>query len=170
MSIIRHGQPVDGPSERAARRLEREGFSLPTKPVQEMPTLPEDVTILNDEELMLLFTALTSWADYAGTRAAAAMVDERAAESNLEIQEARTLLNGYDPKSKSPVTFAKAERLLDDDVTATRIAYEAAYAYRKMVEVLAINTERDQRAVSRELTRRTGNTTGADHRASRYAS
>lgn len=171
MSIVRRGQVVDtdgSPSERATRRLEREGFSMPRKPAHEIPSLPEDITVLSDEDLMLLFTALTSWADYAGTRAAAAMVDERAAESNLEIQEARTLLNSHDPKSKSPVTFAKAQRLLDEEVSEHRTKYEAAYAYRKLVEVLAANTERDAAAVSRELTRRTKNY-GVEQRASRFS-
>jgi hypothetical protein len=168
--IIRQGQVVDtdgSPSERAVRRLHREGLTLPGKPEFDIPALPDDITSLDDDALMTLFVRLTAWTAYASTKSAAAMVDERQAESTVEVNEARSLIKDYDPKSKTPVTFAKAQRLLDDGVGTAQLKYETAYAYRKMVEVLAINAERDAALVSRELTRRTRNS-GVEQRASRF--
>ena len=53
------------------------------------------------------------------------------------------------------VTYARAQVAADPRIVALKDVVEEAYAYRKLVESLAANVERDASLVSRELTRRT---------------
>jgi len=52
------------------------------------------------------------------------------------------------------VTTVKAEIAIDENVVALDNDYEEKYAYRKLVEMLLNNHERDLSLVSREITRR----------------
>ena len=168
--ILRGGVSTeDTPGALALARVAQEGFAIPARPNDAMPSLPDDITSLDDAALMVFFVRLTSWTAFAFTQHALAVVEERHTETLLEVAEARSLLSAArDPKAKSPVTFAKAERLLNDDVLTVRNRYDVAFAYRKLVEVLANNADRDAAVVSRELTRRTKNS-GVEQRASRFA-
>lgn len=170
MSIVRRGEVVDpnaSPSDRAVNRLEREGIALPGKPTFENDRLPEDLTTLVDEDLMNLFVRLTSWCGYLNARASAAMVDERTAEAHLEIAQAQSLIANWTGGKEDRVTIAKAQRMLDPSYMRMRKVHEDAYAYRKLVETLASNTERDAAVVSREITRRTS-TNPVDQRGRRF--
>jgi hypothetical protein len=60
------------------------------------------------------------------------------------------------------VTLVKAQVSVDDNVVALSQRYEEKYAYRKLMEMLLNNHERDLTLVSREITRR-----GSDQRAMR---
>ena len=52
------------------------------------------------------------------------------------------------------VTTVKAQISIDDKVVALSQDYEDKYAYRKMLEMLFNNHERDISLISREITRR----------------
>ena len=72
--------------------------------------------------------------------------------------------------TKDRVTVAKAERSLDPDVLERKQEVANRYAYRKMIGVLFINTEREAALVSRELTRRTGSYEAKPRRDVRWRS
>jgi hypothetical protein len=55
------------------------------------------------------------------------------------------------------ITAIKAEVSIHADVVALDNDYEEKYAYRKLVEMLLTNHERDLALVSREITRRSNN-------------
>jgi hypothetical protein len=52
------------------------------------------------------------------------------------------------------VTTVKAEIAIDENIVNLSNQYEEKYAYRKLVEMLLNNHERDLSLVSREITRR----------------
>jgi rRNA processing protein Krr1/Pno1 len=60
------------------------------------------------------------------------------------------------------ITLVKAQISLDPTLVELSGKYEEAYAYRKLVEMLLSNHERDLSLVSREITRR-----ASDQRANR---
>jgi hypothetical protein len=60
------------------------------------------------------------------------------------------------------ITLVKAQVSVDDTVLALAQTAEEKYAYRKLVEMMLNNHERDLQLVSREITRRTN-----DQRANR---
>lgn len=134
-----------------------------SKPLSEQVTLPEDITASNSEELGLLFTRLTAWTDYIASQFAMAQLEERAALKKKEFTENTMLMKRMGAQVKGErVTAVKAEISVHPDVVALDTDYEEKYAYRKLVEMLLTNHERDIQLVSREITRRSN-----DSRATR---
>lgn len=142
-------------SNAAAEALADQGLFLPEKPRNEMPEIPTDITDLDDSGLMLLFTALTAWCAFAASQLACAQVDERSAQNALTRMEQSALSSGWEGKTAERVSVAKAKAAGSPAVEAASGVYEYRYNYRKLVEVIFNNLERDIALVSRELTRRT---------------
>ena len=153
----------------AASRLARQGLSLPPRPEIEIPNLPRDITELSDEQLMDLFVELTTWNDYISTQVAAAQVDERAAQRLLDVTEANATAANWSGGKDDRVAITKAKVATDSSVAASRDALAERHAYRKLVEALGFNVERDAALVSRELTRRTSGSTPTVRRSSRWS-
>lgn len=133
------------------------------RPVHELAQLPDDITLLSSEQLAAAFTRLTAWADYIASELAQAQIKERSLEKQIKFRENTLLVErmGSAPKGQR-ITLVQAEISLDPQLRDIVQKHEEAYAYRKMVEVLLSNHERDLSLVSREITRRTN-----DQRASR---
>jgi hypothetical protein len=145
-------------SQSAVDALALQGIAVPTKPDYDVPTLPADITDLGDEDLMVLYSKLTAYADFIAVQVSCAQVDERSYEKRLSALESQKMLKGTG-KSENRVTFARAEVANDPEVIDLKDHIEELYAYRKLIEAMANNIERDTALVSRELTRRTSNTT-----------
>ena len=131
--------------------LQYQGLEVPDSAELTIPQLPKDITILDDEELMELFTAQTSYMDFLSFQVALAQVDERDAERKLD--EAIAISTANQPKGLAAVI--KAAALSDPKVSKLSEEHSVKYNYRKIIEVMANNIERDMYLVSRELTRRT---------------
>jgi hypothetical protein len=142
-------------SEAAAATLKEQGFRVATKPlVQKIPSLPRDITSVTDEALMDLFVNVTSWVDYLSVQVACAQVDERSAQKALDLAEANAMASGWTGGRDARVALAKAKLATDPNVVALSEDLDDKHAYRKLIETLANNLERDAALVSRELTRR----------------
>jgi hypothetical protein len=147
--------------------LSTKGFIIPSKPTYEIPALPRDITDLNDDDLMELFVELTSWNDYVAPQLAVAAIDEREADRYVSVLEATAMVNHWKGASGERVTIAKANIVIDPKVIEAKEELDSKYAYRKLIETLLQNLERDTALVSRELTRRTSNS-GVTSRARKY--
>lgn len=133
------------------------------RPQQDQVQLPEDITTLSSEQLAETFTALTAWADYIASQLAVANLEERAAQRALDLEENKMLITRMGSAAKGErVTLVKAQIAADDKIVSLSQEYEDKYAYRKLLEMLLNNHERDLTLVSREITRRTN-----DQRANR---
>ena len=133
------------------------------RPEFEQVTLPGDITLLSSEQLAEKFSQLTAWADYIASQLTFAQLDEREALRKAEATENRLLMKRMNSAAKGDrVTHLKAQVALEPEVMSAQDVYEEKYAYRKLVEMLLANHERDITLVSREITRRT-----ADQRALR---
>lgn len=142
-------------SETAAAALKKQGLRLFVRPEDTIPVLPEEITSLDDTSLMEMFTSLTAWCDYISVQVSCAQIDERAAQRVLDYAESHALLSGWSGTSAERVAVAKARMASDPSVMALREDLDTKHAYRKLVETLANNIERDAALISRELTRRT---------------
>lgn len=137
----------------AVAKLQEFGLSL-AKPNGQVE-LPHDITTLSSEQLGEKFTALTAWADYAASQLAIAIIEERAAQKKLDFLENKLLVSKMGSAVKGErITLVKAQIAIDQDILDLSQEYEEKYAYRKLVEVVNNNYERDIALVSRELTRR----------------
>ena len=132
-------------------------FDLPDRPVQEIPTIPENLDGLSDNKLMGLYNEFMAWVSYAKADYVQAEIAEDRTAHNLKITEARTMIDQWSEKTKGDtVTLAKARRDIDPEVVAMQEAHLQARAYRKLVESVFERCERGAQVLSRELSRRIG--------------
>ena len=125
------------------------------KPSEKQVELPPDITMLNSEQLGEIFTRLTAWTDYIASQLVHSQLEERAAQKVLEYNENLLLVKRLGAGIKGErVTSVKAEIAVDENIVRLSNQYEEKYAYRKLVEMLLNNHERDLSLVSREITRR----------------
>jgi hypothetical protein len=125
------------------------------KPSEEQVRLPNDITAINSEELGELFTRLTAWTDYIASQLVHAQLEERASQKLMEYNENILLVKRLGAGVRGErVTTVKAEIAIDENIVNLSNQYEEKYAYRKLVEMLLNNHERDLSLVSREITRR----------------
>jgi hypothetical protein len=133
------------------------------KPSDEQVALPADITDVSSEQLGELFTRLTAWTDYIASQMTMALLEERAALKKKEFAENTMLIRRMGSQAKGErITAIKAEVSIHPEIVALDNDYEEKYAYRKLVEMLLSNHERDLSLVSREITRR-----ASDQRANR---
>lgn len=148
---------IYGPTSGGALKLlSTQGLATAEKPAYDIPNLPQDLTEIGDEDLMVLYSKLTAYADFIAVQVSCAQVDERALEKGLSSMEAIKMLRS-EGKNENRVTFARAQVAIDPEVVDTKVKLEDTHAYRKLIETMMMNVERDSALVSRELTRRTSN-------------
>lgn len=125
------------------------------KPSDEQVILPPDITDVSSENLGELFTRLTAWTDYIASQKVMAELEERAALKKRDLLENQLMFKRMGAQTKGErVTAVKAEIAVNEEVISLDNDYEEKYAYRKLVEMLLNNHERDLSLVSREITRR----------------
>lgn len=126
-----------------------------SRPEGDQVTLPDDITDISSEQLGNLFTRLTAWTDYIASQVAMAQLEERAALRKKDLTENTMLIKRMGAQAKGErITAIKAEVSIHPEIIALDNDYEEKYAYRKLVEMLLNNHERDLSLVSREITRR----------------
>ena len=130
------------------------GLELP-KPSYAQAVLPPDITELSSEQLAEMFTILTGWADYMSSQLVQAQLAERDCLRKAELAESKALvrLTAASPKGTT-VSLIKAQIDIDEEILELKDKYEEKYAYRKILEMMLNNQERDITLVSREISRR----------------
>lgn len=142
-------------SQKAVDTMKAQNISMWPEQAKQ-PTMPKDISVLDSDELSELFTKLTAWSNYVAGQLAASQVDERYIEKQKDMLEAKLFLSKDNSKVKGErVTLIKAQVNSDPRIVELEEDYLNAYAYRKMLEVVSNNFERDVALVSREITRRT---------------
>jgi hypothetical protein len=147
----------------ARARLAKKKLLLPRRPRYGIPELPADLTEINDETLMQIFSELTRWQDYAARCLAEAEIDEQAAESMLDFVTAKLQIQNWDEaenKSTARVAIAKARATVDPLVQEWKEKTATARATRKLTGVMAETLARDCAVLSREISRRIGREPG----------
>jgi hypothetical protein len=133
------------------------------KPANGQVELPADITDLSSDALGELFTRLTAWTDYIASQKVLAELEERASLKKKDFTENTMLIKRMGAQVKGErITAVKAEISINPELVELENDYEEKYAYRKLVEMLLNNHERDLALVSREITRRSN-----DSRATR---
>ena len=142
--------------------ITQRGLELP-KPKYDQAVLPPDITELSSEQLAEMFTILTGWADYMASQLVQAQLAERNAERDLDLMTSRLLVEKMGSAAKGDrITLVKAQISVDERVIDLSDRYEKKYAYRKILEMMLNNQERDITLVSREITRRSNGTLRRD--------
>jgi hypothetical protein len=135
-------------------QLETQGIAVEKEARVDRPNMPEDITQLQDEDLMVLYTQFIAYSDFLNTQLACAIIDEKDIERQISISEAENMIS-QGANTKLTVTAMKASMEVNPEVRDIKIRHLQKYAYRKLLETIANNTERHSAVCSRELTRRT---------------
>jgi hypothetical protein len=135
--------------------LDRQGLGIKREADLSQPQLPEDITSIDDEALMLLYTGFSAYTDFINTQLSCAIIDERETERLIDVTTARKTLELSTGKASDKVTIIRAQIAADEEMIAMENKLLARYAYRKMLETMSTNCERSTSVCSRELTRRT---------------
>jgi hypothetical protein len=142
---------------RIRRNLERFAVKAPEQS-DEIPELPEDVTLLDDSGLMVLYRRLVAWCEYADQiKADASAMEERAKTEVRYAEAAHTALSGA-----KTVAAKKAEAALDSRVQDTQYDQLSAHHNDKRAEAAVKLVERRLSLVSREITRRSNAVRGRE--------
>lgn len=120
----------------------------------ERPSIPHDITAIDDDDLMELWAKVSAYSDFVSTQVACAQIDEKYAEHNLEFEMAKIELSM--PKViKETASSRKAKIITNPDIEELRNDLLNRMAYRKLLEVISSSLSKDSALLSRELTRRT---------------
>lgn len=146
---------TSGISEEIIKVLERQGLPIRQTLDMAIPPFPEDVTLVDDTDLMVLASQYMENYNMVRTQVSCAQIAELEAENDYDFTEAMALLNTSTGKTTEKAGLLKAAVLVRDDIQAKLKIKNYAYAYRKLLETTQDNLERYYNLASRELTRRT---------------
>ena len=144
-----------GVSEEIIAVLERQGLAVRKTLDIAMPDFPEDITLVDDQDLMVMASKYMENYNMMRTQTACAQVAELEAENDYDLTEARALLATSTGKTTEKAGLLKAAVLAQTDIQEKLKVKNYTYAYRKLMETTQDNMERYYSLVSRELTRRT---------------
>lgn len=144
-----------GVSEEIIAVLERQGLAVRKTLDIEMPDFPADITLVDDQDLMVMASKYMENYNMMRTQTACAQVAELEAENDYDLTEARALLATSTGKTTEKAGLLKAAVLAQPDIQEKLKVKNYTYAYRKLMETTQDNMERYYSLVSRELTRRT---------------
>lgn len=144
-----------GVSEEIIAVLERQGLAVRKTLDVAMPDFPEDITLVDDQDLMVMASKYMENYNMMRTQTACAQVAELEAENDYDLTEARALLATSTGKTTEKAGLLKAAVLAQTDIQDKLKIKNYTYAYRKLMETTQDNMERYYSLVSRELTRRT---------------
>ncbi|CAB4174618.1 hypothetical protein UFOVP965_61 [uncultured Caudovirales phage] len=143
-----------GVSEEVMRVLESQGLQVNRSLDIEVPPFPRDITLVDDQTLMILASQYMENFNFMRTQVACAALAEMEAENAYSLAEAKAFLTLTSGKTTEKATMLKSAVITSPDIAELAQGKTYAYAYRKMLETTMDNLERYYSLVSRELTRR----------------
>lgn len=120
------------------------------EPHYDIPEVPEDLTDVDDRELMQLFSQQIAWQNFFSTLVVQAEHAEMQAELKLTEAKAAAM------QGTGKLNDKRAERDTDLAVIKANTDFINAKANRKAYQVVTDNRDRCASLLSRELTRRVG--------------
>lgn len=144
-----------GISEEILKVLEKQGMPIRRSLDMDIPPFPRDITMIDDQELMVLSTKYMENFNFMRTQVACAELSEMELENAYDIAEAKALLSKTSGKSTEKATMLKASVITEEAIEKLANEKFYAHAYRKMLQTMLDNLERSAQLTSRELTRRT---------------
>ena len=146
-----------GISEEVLKVLENQGLPIKRSMKLELPDFPEDITAIDEQQLMIMASKYMENLNFIRTQVACATLAEAEADSAYDMTVAKGLLGKTTGKSTEKSVMLKAAVVTEPEVVELAKAKDFAYAYRKLLETHLENLERYYSLTSRELTRRTSN-------------
>ena len=138
-------------SKKVFDMLNEQGLTYPTGFNKVAPELPDDITLIDDDKLMKLFSSYTEYSAFLLMQISAARIDEETSDKKLQVFEAEFIAKA--PKGET-VAKTKAIVMAQPEFTALQYDADVARHYRTLVESIQQGVEEGTKVVSREITRR----------------
>lgn len=143
-----------GAAEQMLHVLAGQGLPVRTSLKLDIPPFPEDITSVDDQELMILAAKYMENYNFVSTQVACAAIAELEAENLYEYEHSKRMIQKTTGKTTEKSIMLKAAVAVDDDISNLVNRKTYAYAYRKLLETTKEGLERYYYLVSREITRR----------------
>lgn len=144
-----------GAAEQMLYVLKGQGLPMRSSLNVDIPPFPTDITVVDDQELMVLAAKYMENYNFVSTQVACAAIAELEAENLYEYEHSKRMIEKTTGKTTEKSIMLKASVAVDADIHNLVNNKTYAYAYRKMLETMQDSLERYYYLVSRELTRRT---------------
>jgi hypothetical protein len=135
--------------------LEQQGLKVRRSLDIDIPDFPEDITLVDDSELMDMASKYMENYNFLLTQVACAELAITEQEEQLDFKTAEMLITLSESGSKMTATLIKAHITTDTLIKSMSDRMLKAKAYHKLLKAMLDNAERSYQLTSRELTRRT---------------
>jgi len=146
---------TSGISEKVISMLESQGIPVKRKMEIDLPPMPDDITSVDDQELMMLANKYMQYYSFMLTQVTCAELVVLEVENEYDMAEAKAMLSKTTGKTTEKSVMLKANVLTDPDMQELSRQKLHANAYHKLLKTTLDNLERSYQLTSRELTRRT---------------
>jgi hypothetical protein len=143
-----------GAAEQMLYVLEGQGLPVRKSLHIDIPPFPVDITLVDDQELMVLAAKYMENYNFVSTQVACAAIAELEAENLYEYEHSKRMIEKTTGKTTEKSIMLKAIVAVESDISNLVNRKTYAYAYRKMLETMKEGLERYYYLVSREITRR----------------
>ena len=140
-------------SQKTIDVIRAQGFTLESEFESSSPMMPNDITDLDDINVMRLYQEYNAYLQFILAQVTCAQIDEQNAKKKLDMAEARAM--EYYTEPKMTVSAIKAKVAVDPDVDKLASSHTFTHDYRKGMEMMYTNIKSDCDFISREITRRT---------------
>lgn len=140
-------------SKESILKLEKQGLKVKKTFNADVPELPKDITSIDDESLMDLYSRYVAYLEFINLQVWCAQTDETEVAKTLQLEKATQKLT----RAAKGKTAGAIDAEIETDLTyqGMYINHRELYNYLKLLQLLSDNISEDIKLVSRELTRRT---------------
>jgi hypothetical protein len=146
---------ASGISESVIQTLEKQGIPIRRQLDLDLPPLPDDITSVDDQELMRLANVYMQYYSFMLTQVTAAELAVLEVDNEYDMAEATAMLSMTTGKTTEKSIMLRAQVLTDPNMQTLSRSKLQAQAYHKLLKTTLDNLERSYQLTSRELTRRT---------------
>jgi|APCry1669191860_1035381.scaffolds.fasta_scaffold21895_2 hypothetical protein len=141
-------------SAEAVAKLITQGYGATTTYNDSIPVIPDDLTDIEDQELMRLFQHFVEYNNFLLLQISCARIDEENATKDFDRYEASMLLQAVKgetvARTKAKVISSPEGQALEDELAVRR-------NYHSLLKSIQDGVTESTKVISRELSRRTAN-------------
>ena len=139
-------------SKRAIDKLKGQGLTLNEGYTYDPPSLPEDVTSVDDDELMDMYAKYVAYLEFINLQMWCANTDKEEAEKDMTVMKARKKLSMK--ASGVAVALIDSEIEVDLEYRACADAFQELSNYHGLMNIMSGKLSKDISFINREITRR----------------
>jgi len=139
-------------SKRAIDKLKGQGLTLNEGYTYDAPALPDDVTSVDDDELMDLYAKYVAYLEFINLQMWCANTDKEDADKDMTVMKARKKLSMK--AAGVAVALLDAEIEVDEEYREKADKFQELSNYHSLINIMSGKLSKDISFINREITRR----------------